>query len=102
MNKDKLPIKYSLSIWKSLPKYPTREDVLYELSLYMEKNLSGGEFSEQTFNGIWYDHQNTAPNWKGTKIEDRLNEMFKDGTFKKTRTQGDKTWFKINESNTFV
>lgn len=98
MDKDKIPVKYSMSIWKTLPKYPTREDVLYELMLYMEKNLSGGEFSEQTFNGIWYDHLLTEPNWKGTKIEERLNEMFSDGTFEHTKDKGDKAWYKITKT----
>lgn len=83
-----------MNIWKTLPKYPTREDVLYELCMYVEKNLANKEFSELTFNGIWYDTGGVA-NWKGTRIEEHINEMFANGTFVMSRDQNGKTWFKV-------
>jgi hypothetical protein len=50
MNKEHVPIKYHLSMWKSLPGYPTGQDFLYEVLSYLEKNSKTGDFSEQTLN----------------------------------------------------
>lgn len=95
MNKDKLPVKYHISIWKTLPDYPTRTDILFEIYTYISKKTSD-EFSEQTLNGIWYDQGGVA-NWRDTIFETRINEMMADGTFEKTRTEdkSGKEWFKI-------
>ena len=95
MDNNKLPIKYQISIWKTLPAYPTRADVLFELYTYIGKK-STDEFSEQTLNGIWCDATGVA-NWRGTIFETRINDMMNDGTFEKTRTEekSGKDWFKI-------
>jgi len=102
MNKDKLPVKYQINIWKTLPNYPTREDVLFELYMYISKKKSD-EFSEQTLNGIWYDAGGVA-NWKGTAHESRINEMMTDGTFGKVRTEekSGKSWFKIAKTESWM
>lgn len=102
MNKDKLPVKYLISIWKTLPGYPTREDVLFEVHQYISKKTSD-EFSEQTLNGIWYDTGGVA-NWRGTMYETRINEMMSDGTFEKTRTEEKtgKDWFKIAKPESWM
>ena len=38
MEKNKLKMKYLLGIWKDLPEYPTKEDVIYELNSYLIKD----------------------------------------------------------------
>ncbi len=102
MNTDKVPCKYLLGMWKTRHGYPTKMDVLYELYVYVIKNMKAQEFSEQTFNGIWCDATGVA-SWKGTKHEKHINEMLSDGTFEKTRESGGKTWYKIADGrNPFV
>lgn len=92
--KDMLPIKYLVGVWKTLPGYPTSEDVLYEICHYMNRK-GMTDFSELTFNGIWYDTTGVA-NWKGTDVEARLNEMMSDGTFLVNRTDANgKNWYEI-------
>lgn len=97
MTNDNVPFKYLLSMWKTMPNYPTKLDVLYELYSHIVKNMKNSEFSEQTFNAIWYDQSGVA-NWKGTAIESKLNEMFADGTFVKSRDVGEKSWYKIADA----
>ena len=96
MNRDKVPFKYLLNMWKTTLVYPTKLDTLYELYVYVLKNMKNQEFSEQTFNGIWCDQSGVA-NWKGSLVEPYLDEMLKDGTFVKTKESGGKTWYKIDE-----
>jgi len=38
MNRGRIKFKYLLSVWKTMPDYPTQEDVVYELSLYLIKD----------------------------------------------------------------
>lgn len=99
---DKLPIKYHIGIWKTLHGYPTRNDVLYELYVYVSKKITD-EFSEQTLNGIWYDQEGAA-NWKGTVYETHINDMMSDGTFKKVRTEekSGKEWYTINKKELWM
>ena len=53
MEKNKLKLKYLLGIWRDLPEYPTKEDIIYELNSYLIKDgRPDGEFSEQTFNSF--------------------------------------------------
>lgn len=94
MNKDKLPIKYHIGVWKTLPGYPSKQDVLYEITAYMERK-SMTEFSEQTLNGIWYDQQGVA-NWAGTAHEEVVNSMIESGTIKVSRVEDSgKEWYTI-------
>lgn len=97
LNKNRLPVKYLVGVWKTLPGYPTKEDVLYELANYIQRKVKGGEFSEQTFNGIWCDQSGVA-NWKNTQIEKHLNSMISGGTFEKTKDSGDKIWYRIKDT----
>lgn len=96
MDKKKLPIKYQIGIWKTLPNYPTKNDILYELQVHVSK-MKTGEFSEQTFNGIWYDEGGVA-NWRGTKIEAHLESIINDSAIVEQTKCDEKTgkqWYKI-------
>ena len=43
-----------MGLWKTLPNYPTKEDVQYEISVFLLKEgRSGSEFSIQTLNSIY-------------------------------------------------
>lgn len=102
MDTEKTPFRYLLGMWKGRSNYPTKTDVLYELYVYVLKNMKNQEFSEQTFNGIWCDATGVA-NWKDSPHEPHINNLLKDGTFEKTRESGGKIWYKIAEGrNPFV
>jgi len=95
MNKDRLPIKYHVGVWKTLPKYPNRMDVLYEVYSYMSRK-GMDKFSELTLNGIWNDQDGVA-NWRGGPIEAVVDELFSNGTFEKIDDESDKNWYRIKE-----
>ena len=100
MNQENIPIKYTMNIWKSLPVYPTKMDVLFEIYSYLFKN-SKTEFSEQTLNSIWYDSTGSG-NWRGTSTELHFNELIRDN-FKETKNVNGKSWFSIDqEKNPFL
>ena len=95
MTQENVPVKYTMNIWKSLPVYPTKLDVLYEIYAHMFKN-GKTEFSEQTLNSIWYDAKGSG-NWKGTRYEHHFIELQKDVTFKEVK-KNDKQWFIIDDT----
>jgi len=90
MNKDNTPIKYHLSMWKSLPGYPTENDFLFEVLSYLEKNSKTGEFTEATLNSA------IGPKWKDTH-EQVFKALLESGTIS-TDTRGDKVIHKIKEN----
>lgn len=94
MEKSKLKMKYLLGIWKDLPEYPTKEDVIYELNSYLIKDgRPDGEFSDQTFNSFLPD------NWETEKFGDHVKELTETGIFEKTeKTLGNKNWYKIKDN----
>lgn len=98
MNTDNVPFKYLLGMWKSREGYPMKLDVLYELYVYVSKNMKNQEFSDQTFNGIWCDVNGVA-NWKDTNFDKHLKVMLADGTFVKTKEAANKTWYKISDKH---
>jgi hypothetical protein len=101
MTQDNVPVKYTLGIWKSLPVYPTKLDVLYEIYAFMFKS-GKTEFSEQTLNSLWLDAKGVG-NWKGTKYEHFFIELRKDSTIKEIKKVGDKSWLVIDpEKNPFI
>lgn len=95
MTQENIPIKYTLGMWKSLPQYPTKLDVLYEIYNHGFKN-DKPEFSEQTLNSLWFDEKG-AGNWKGTRKETFFNELLKDGTITESKKTGDKAWYVIED-----
>jgi hypothetical protein len=87
MDINKIPVKYSLGLWKTLPAYPTRQDVIYEIHVWMTKNKRI-DFTEKNMDCIF--DVNGNPTWVGTKIEDHFRAMLKDGTIKESnRVLGD-------------
>jgi hypothetical protein len=95
MTQENIPVKYTMNIWKSLPVYPTKNDVLFEIYSYLFKN-SKTEFSEQTLNAIWFDDKGSG-NWKGTKYEYFFVELQKDSVFKEIKNVNGKSWLVIDE-----
>jgi hypothetical protein len=51
-----------MGLWKSLPSYPTKEDVKYEISIFLLKEgRSNSEFSSQTLNSVYGSKWDTLP-----------------------------------------
>jgi hypothetical protein len=79
-----------------MPNYPTKEDIIYELSLFLLKDKRpGGEFSQQTFNSVF------GSSWEKTKHGELINEMIGSGEFeevKKNSTAKNKQWYKIKNN----
>jgi hypothetical protein len=94
MEKSKLKMKYLLGIWRDLPEYPTKEDVIYELNSYLIKDgRPDGEFSDQTFNSF------LPENWESEKFGDAVKELMETEIFEKTeKTLGNKNWYKIKDN----
>ena len=94
MNKNKVKFKYILGLWKSLPEYPTKEDVIYEMSVYLVKdNRPNGEFSHQTFNSVF------GSTWEKTKHGEVIKSMIVDGDFEEVnKNTGTKKWYKIKSN----
>lgn len=91
MERNKTKFKYLLGIWKSLPDYPTNEDISYEISSYLIKDgRNGGEFSDQTFKSIF------GSGWEKTRIKEVIDEMILTGEIHESKkgTNG-KIWYKI-------
>lgn len=83
-----------MNLWKTLPSYPTKEDIIYELSVYLMKDgRPNGSFSLQTLNGPF------GLNWEETKIKDVIEEMIETGEFEvDTKKISPKTWYKIKDN----
>ncbi len=87
-------MKYLLGVWKDLPEYPTKEDVIYELNSYLIKDgRPDGDFSDQTFNSF------LSPDWKESRTGELIKELIETGIFEKSeKTLGNKNWYKIKEN----
>jgi len=96
MDKNKIKFKYILGLWKMMPSYPTKEDIVYELSLFLFKDKRpGGEFSQQTFNSVF------GSSWEKSKHGDLIKEMIESGEFeevKKNPSVKNKQWYKIKNN----
>lgn len=90
-------MKYHMGVWKDLPEYPTPEDIIYELNLYLEKDgRPDGDFSDQTFNSFLPSGWNDGPHGG------IINGMIEKGIFEKTdKSSGNKTWYRIKENPHF-
>ena len=91
MNKNKIEFKYLMGIWKSLPDYPTKSDIIYELNVYLLKDgRPDGEFSYQTFNSAF------GSDWEKTKHKLVIEDMIDSGEFEQTdKLSAGKRWYKI-------
>lgn len=97
MNNDKIKMKYHMGVWKELPEYPTEEDVIYELNVYLMKdNRPNGDFSDQTFNSF------LPSGWEKNKHGEIIKSLIDRGQFEKTeRNTSGKNWYKIKENPHF-
>ena len=98
MNRNKIKFKYLMNLWKSLPSYPTQEDILYELCSYLEKDgRPNGEFTFQTFNSLW------GSKWMETKHHELVQQMFDAGLFIESSEQGsNKVKYKIKDTPGYI
>jgi hypothetical protein len=94
MQKEKIKLKYLLGIWKDLPEYPTKEDIIYELNFYLIKDgRPDGDFSDQTFNSF------LPQDWEVLKHGELVKELIETGVFEKTeKNTGNKNWYKIKDN----
>ena len=94
MQKEKIKLKYLLGIWKDLPEYPTKEDIIYELNFYLIKDgRPDGDFSDQTFNSF------LPQDWEEQKYGELVKELIEYGIFEKTeKNTGNKNWYKIKDN----
>lgn len=94
MEKNKLKIKYLLGIWKDLPEYPTKEDIIYELNSYLIKDgRPDGEFSDHTFNSF------LPEGWEKNKFGEAVFNLIETEVFEKSeKTLGNKKWYRIKEN----
>lgn len=94
MNKNKIKFKYILGLWKTMPQYPTTEDIVYEVSLYLLKDgRPNGEFSTQTFNSIF------GSSWEKSKHGEIIKKMIINGDLGETKkSTAAKKWYRINKN----
>lgn len=94
MERNKIEFKYLMGLWKSLPGYPTKKDIIYELSVYLLKDgRPNGEFSHQTFNSAF------GSDWEKTEHKGIVDEMVKDGDFEETsKSSATKRWYRIKNN----
>lgn len=83
-----------MNFWKTLPEYPTQEDVLYEIHYYLERDeRSNGEFSQTTLDFVF---RNSDPK-ELEIINSNISSLKKNNGIIKTKETGEgKEWFKIN------
>jgi hypothetical protein len=95
MNRNKIKFKYLLNLWKNLPSYPTKEDVAYEITVYLIKDgRSNGDISMQTFNSIF------GSNWEKTKHGEQIKAMIHDGDLTESpKSTASKKWYHLNENS---
>jgi hypothetical protein len=93
MNRTRIKFKYLMNLWKTLPHYPTKEDVVYELSVYLLKDgRPNGEFTSQTFNSAF------GNGWQETKHGSLIETMIKDGDFIEVGVYSGKPKYKLKET----
>lgn len=81
-----------MNLWKSLPTYPTKEDVIYELSCYLAKDgRPGGEFTMQTFNSVF------GTDWAKTKYNEIIEDMINAGDFLESGAHAGNQKYKLKE-----
>lgn len=80
-----------MGIWKQLPNYPTTEDVIYEITVYLAKDgRPNGEFTFQTLNSVF------GKGWEKTRAYELVNEMILQGSISPSgKKDKGKDWYKI-------
>jgi len=96
MNREKIKFKYLMNLWKTLPGYPTKEDIIYELSVYLVKDgRPNGEFTTQTFNSAFGNE------WQESKHGSVIDSMIKDGDFIEAGVYSGKPKYKLGETPSY-
>ena len=85
-----------MNLWKTLPGYPTKEDIIYELSVYLVKDgRPNGEFTTQTFNSAFGNE------WQESKHGSVIDSMIKDGDFIEAGVYSGKPKYKLGETPSY-
>lgn len=94
MDVDKIKMKYHMGVWKEIPGYPTPEDIIYELNLYLDKEgRSNKEFSESTFNSF------LPKGWENSDHGKIIRSMIESGEFERIeKNTGGKSWYVIRNN----
>jgi hypothetical protein len=94
MNKNKIKFKYLLGVWKSLPDYPTKEDVVHELSVFLVKDgRPNGDFSSQTFKSVF------GSGWEKSRHGEIISSMISSEEFEQTNKSTEtKRWYRIKNN----
>jgi len=92
MNRNNIKLKYVLNLWKSLPGYPTKEDVLYEIKSFLVRDSRPGEFSHQTLNAVF------GSKWEKTEYGRIVDELIEDGLIEETKKiSASKKWYTLKK-----
>jgi hypothetical protein len=96
MHRDKTKLKYMMGIWKHLPQYPSKEDIVYEISVYLIKDgRPNGEFSLQTLKSVF------GKDWENNSHGEIIKKMIEDGDLQRGEKKDmSKEWYKI-ANNTY-
>jgi hypothetical protein len=83
-----------MNLWRTMPNYPTKEDAIYELSVYLVKDgRPNGSFSEQTLKAPF------GSDWESTKYKRIIDEMIETGELEvDVKKVSSKTWYKIKNN----
>ena len=94
MQRNKIKFKYLMNLWRTMPNYPTKEDAIYELSVYLVKDgRPNGSFSEQTLRAPF------GSDWESTKYKQIIDEMIETGELEvDTKKVSSKKWYKIKNN----
>ena len=94
MNKNKIKFKYLMNLWRTMPGYPTKEDVIYELNVYLMKDgRPNGSFSLQTLKAPF------GSDWEETRFKEIVDEMIESGEFEvDAKKSSSKVWYKIKNN----
>ncbi len=83
-----------MNLWRTMPGYPTKEDVIYELNVYLMKDgRPNGSFSLQTLKAPF------GSDWEETKFKEIVDEMIESGEFEvDAKKSSSKVWYKIKNN----
>ncbi len=83
-----------MNLWRTMPGYPTKEDVIYELNVYLMKDgRPNGSFSLQTLKAPF------GSDWEETRFKEIVDEMIESGEFEvDAKKSSSKVWYKIKNN----
>lgn len=88
INRDKLKIKYILDNYRDLPKFPTFEDILYELIKdFCTKSTNVLKFTNESLK--------TRYNLSNDRFDNFINKLVEKGIIEKEKENGNLITYKI-------